>query len=315
MVLYSYIRAPQEGDVEKNMLAHYCKVEVAEIVTNISNKASCTILFILQFWDLVVNNMPFLIGFHLLSEQCQFWLLFEKSIPRSPPSFSEFDWGLGRSCSVCRIGKPWPPILFTHFFLHLRSLWIQWLLHRFEIGPFFSRTFKFCLSRILKYWSPNWPTGQWAVKTFHKLQQLCFAASRLALLPVALHALLVLLALLALLTLLALRPIQRPTAEGWPVDTPCPRNPALPWTSSASTWTARVSAALPWRWENNRDVNKNFVKKFKPWRWGWEAGSWVPTLPASSLGSCQGRAGLWSGGICVVCKVKVYNNELNIRSD
>ena len=48
-VLYSYIRAPQEGDVEKNMLAHYCKVEVAEIVTNISNKASCTILFILQF--------------------------------------------------------------------------------------------------------------------------------------------------------------------------------------------------------------------------------------------------------------------------
>ena len=33
----SYIRAPQEGDVEKNMLARYCKVEVAEIVTNISS--------------------------------------------------------------------------------------------------------------------------------------------------------------------------------------------------------------------------------------------------------------------------------------
>ena len=183
--------------------------------------------------------MPFLIGFHLLSEQCRFWLHLENFKTRPPPSVSEFDWGLGRSCSVCRIGKSWPPILFTHFFLHLRSLWIQRLLNRLEIGPSSSRTFKFCLCRILKYWSPNWPTGQWAVKTFHKLQQQCFAASWLALLPVA---------LLTLLALLALRPIQRPTTEGWPVDTPCPRNPALPWTSSASTWTALVSAAWPWRW-------------------------------------------------------------------
>ena len=47
----SYIRAPQEGDVEKNMLARYCKVEVAEIVTNISStKQSWSYnLFILQF--------------------------------------------------------------------------------------------------------------------------------------------------------------------------------------------------------------------------------------------------------------------------
>ena len=89
------------------------------------NKAGRTILFILQFWDLIVNNMPFLIGFHLLSEQCRFWLHLENFKTRPPPSVSEFDWGLGRSCSVCRIGKPWPPILFTHFFLHLRSLWFN----------------------------------------------------------------------------------------------------------------------------------------------------------------------------------------------
>ena len=43
----SYIRAPQEGDVEKNMLARYCKVEVAEIVTNIlSTKQSWSYNFI-----------------------------------------------------------------------------------------------------------------------------------------------------------------------------------------------------------------------------------------------------------------------------
>ena len=49
-VFDSYIRAPQEGDVEKNMLARYCKVEVAEIVTNISStKQSWSYNFCLFF--------------------------------------------------------------------------------------------------------------------------------------------------------------------------------------------------------------------------------------------------------------------------